>query len=126
MYYNSNIKTSQPLPYARRGPFFWKHLLTCEATVRKINDVWAFGPPMVVHGFLEKNQCTSMIERAPCGSYFFRLSNSEPDMLIAIHRSIKGVKQEKLPAFVDLDAFFAFLNSKKNFEVTHHHRHHLQ
>jgi hypothetical protein len=59
-----------------------------------------------------------MIEHAACGSYFFRLSNSEPDMLIAIHRSIKGIKQEKIPAFADLNAFFRFLNEKKSFEVS--------
>jgi hypothetical protein len=90
------------------------------------------GPPPIVHGFIDFAASLQMISGSAPGTYFFRLSNSEPSMLIAsrlaffvssqsagrlltsflaVTLSPDGtqVKQTKRPAFTSLDAFTAFL-----------------
>jgi len=92
---------------------FRRHLIAFESTISFIRELWTMTFPMVVHGFMSMGTAQKLLDgTVPDGSYFFRLSNSEPDkIVVCVRKGSKGI-QVKHPAFSSLADFQKFIRSK--------------
>lgn len=100
----------QRLPYERTAVNFWRHWLAVEKTVKGLSFVWALESPRLFYGFLSFAQADSML-RGTTNSYLFRLSNSNPDLIVLSYCVNGVVAQSQLPAFKTMADFLHFLGT---------------
>jgi len=135
LYAGAKPHKAQPLPFPKDNPlYFWHHLCTVESTVRSIHAVWCMTDPNVVFGFLPRADAVDVMRASDSrvGTFFFRLSNSDPSKLCLVWCASKEnivqieqkqnegelsknykVKQELVDTFKSMTQFKDFLGERK-------------
>lgn len=81
-----------------------KHLLDCEKTVRGVAPVWCLRDPKVLFGFISRPDAVEVLRNSlsqhSSGTFFFRLSNSEPAKLVLVYARKRISDKEVAPGVI--------------------------
>mmetsp|Transcript_35348 Transcript_35348/g.69336 ORF Transcript_35348/g.69336 Transcript_35348/m.69336 type:complete len:367 (+) Transcript_35348:61-1161(+) len=126
LYNGAKAKKLQPLPFSLEPLNFWYHLTTVENTIRSISPVWCMLDPKLIFGFLPRADAVDVMRTfdSRVGTFFFRLSNSDPSMVSLVYclpksSVVAGIGQEEgkiyrvdqqlFPGFTSIDQFTDWL-----------------